>query len=83
MKTIWQMLRIVFWMLPAQRAMLIVSVTLATGFGNRTSTGMDSFAIALRMPFRGVFRCGKNITLPAARLLAGGPDRANTTPRSA
>ena len=58
------------------------SVTLATGFGKRTSTGIDSFAIALRMPFRGVFRCGKNITLPAARLLVGGRDRANTTPWS-
>jgi hypothetical protein len=50
------------------------SVALATGFGKRTSTGIDSFAIALRMPFRGVFRCGRNIALPAARLLAGGRD---------
>ena len=43
---------------------------------------IDSFAIALRMPFRGVFRCGKNITLPAARLVVGRRDRANTTPWS-
>src|SRR3954451_12747101 len=57
-------------------------VTLFTGFGKRISTGIDSLAIALRMPFRGVFRCGKNITLPAARLVEGGRDRANTTPWS-
>ena len=57
-------------------------MTLDTGFGKRTSTGIDSFAIALRMPFRSVFRCGKNITRPAALLLVGWRDRANTTPWS-
>src|SRR4051812_4305544 len=56
------------------------SVTLSAGVGKRISTGIDSLAIALRMPFRGVFRCGKNITLPAARLVDGGRDGANTTP---
>src|ERR1700761_52865 len=56
-------------------------VTLGVGFGKRTSTGIDSFAIALRMPFRGVLRCGKNITLPVAWLFVGGCDRVHTTPR--
>lgn len=32
MKTIWQVLKIVFWMLPAQRIMLIAGVTLSTVF---------------------------------------------------
>jgi hypothetical protein len=31
MKTIWQLLKITFWMLPAQRVMLVVGVTLSIG----------------------------------------------------
>ena len=31
MKTIWQVLKITFWMLPAQRVMLVVGVTLSIG----------------------------------------------------
>jgi hypothetical protein len=57
-------------------------VTRDAGFGKRTSTGIGSSAIAFRMPFRPVFRCGKNITLATALLLAGGRAGANTTPCS-
>ena len=59
---------------------LLPDGTLDTGFGKRISTGIGSLAIALRMPFRGVFRCGKNITLPAARVLVGRCAREKTTP---
>src|SRR5688572_4770226 len=46
-------------------------------------TGMAcSLAIALRIPWRPVFKWGKNITLPWARLRWGAEARVNVTPAS-